>query len=434
MDRARVFADNWIAALNGMLAASGIRTRFRLVGIAAGRETDPYRADDSLGEALATLDYTAETEFGDGTKPDPHGYYDWVHDLREETRADAVHLVADAWRPRRGQPCGRAYLGSPGWGYWDDRPDDYLASYPSYAFGVSRHDCGATTFAHELGHNFGALHDRWEKARSAESYSEEHPDYAYDLSIYDIPYVFGYVNQARFRRGSPGWRWPPARDAWLTIMSYDSQCYDSGFYCYDVPRFSDPAWHWHGDPGGVRGEYSTASDTGPANVARMFREYSGLVAGNLRSNCLRDGLKVNLQAWTGDFVRAEHGGRGRAITDMSWPHEQSHLTVEVEGPGCVEHRSFIALRAPDGSYLRVPDGESPIADFRADRAERRTRFRIERIGHSEGLVGPIDDVALAAPGGSYLRVRYRDPEPDRPLRAEASSISPWERFVIRARQ
>ena len=117
-----------------------------------------------------------------------------------------------------------------------------------------------------------------------------------------------------------------------------------------------------------------------------------------------------------------------------WPHEQSHLTVEVDGPGCVEHGSFIALRAPDGSYLRVPDGESAIADFRADRAERRTRFRIERIGHSEGLVGPIDDVALAAPGGSYLRVRYRDPKPDRPLRAEASSISPWERFVIRARQ
>ena len=84
-------------------------------------------------------------------------------------------------------------------------------------------------------------------------HSEEHPDDAYGLVDFDSPYAFGYVNQARLRRGSPGRVWPPRRDAWLTIMSYYTQCDDWGFYCYELPRFSSPRWNHHGDPGVCRG-------------------------------------------------------------------------------------------------------------------------------------------------------------------------------------
>lgn len=424
--RTAAFVDNWVHQANRMLRNSGARTSIRLAGVLPARASDPYRADDSLGETLDHLGYTADTEFSDGTRPDPNGFYDWVHDAREEHRADLVHLVADRWRSGREQPCGRANLGSPGWDSREEPP----ASYPSLGYGISRHDCGTTTFAHELGHNFGLNHDRYEVDSSAREYSAKYPEWAYGLLDFDPAYVFGYVNQARFRRGSPGRRWPPARDAWLTVMSYDDQCDDYGFYCYVVPFFSNPRHNVYGDPRGIGGDRPSDRIDGPTDAVRVFNEFSRLVANNLPANCLRDGWKLNLQAWTGDFVRAEHGGGGRVIANRARPLVQETFTADADFPGCVEHGSVIALRTNDGSYIRASDGGGGPLDARGVRPAEWERFTIERVEEREGLVAPVDDIAIKSSGGHYVRVRYRDESP-RPVRAEGRGrIGPWERFVV----
>lgn len=118
---------------------------------------------------------------------------------------------------------------------------------------------------------------------------------------------------------------------------------------------------------------------GPADVARMHNEYSWLVSNNLQANCLRNGSRVHLQAWTGEFVRAEDGGGG-------------------------------------------------LVDAVSTRPGEWEAFRLERL-EGEGLIGPVDDVALRSADGSYLRVLYRD-EPVRRVYADSLNVGPWEHFTI----
>ena len=427
--RARALADNWVQSTNAALANSGAPTRLRLVAALPARSSDPRRSEQ-LGRTLTHLASSADDEWDDGTKPDPAGVFDWVLHAREEHRADLVHLIADDHRRGTDERCGVGRLGSPAWA-WDI--DEEPFTWPGAGFAVTRRNCGFTTFAHEVGHNFGLDHDRYEVQHFAAEFSAENPEHAYGLVNFDPPYVFGYVNQARFRRGSPGRVWPPRRDAWGTIMSYWwFQCSDWGFYCYKLPRFSSPRWSHYGDPGGVRGGSPSGRVDGPADAVRVFSEFSSLTTHNLRANCLRDGWQLNLQAWTGDFVRAEHGGGGRVITNRSRPLTQETFAVDEDFPGCVEHGSVISLRANDGSYLRAVDGGGGLVNSRGVRPGVWERFRVERIEKQDGLIGPVDDVALRSADGRYLRVRYRD-ESGRPVRAEGSTVGPWERFVVTVR-
>ncbi|MCY4638174.1 MAG: hypothetical protein OXG04_27385 [Acidobacteria bacterium] len=114
---------------------------------------------------------------------------------------------------------------------------------------------------------------------------------------------------------------------------------------------------------------------------------------------------------------AEHGGGGRVIANRSRPLVQETFTVDADFLGCVEHGSVISLRANDGSYLRAVDGGRRPVDSRGVRPGEWERFRLERVEEQDGLIGPVDDVALRSADGSYLRVGYRD-ERGRPLRAE----------------
>ena len=427
--RARALADNWVQSTNAALADSQVRTRLRLVAVLPARRSDPYRSED-LGRTLDHLAASADDEDADGTRPDPDGVFDWVLLAREEHRADLVHLIADDVGEDH-QFCGLAFVGTPGWSW---RIEEEPFTDPGSGFAATRRDCGFTAFAHEVGHNFGLNHDRYEERRAASELSQESPEHAYGLRDFDPSYVFGYVNQAQFRRGSPGRVWPPRRDAWGTIMAYEGvQCDDAGFHCWKVPLFSSPRWSLHGDPGGVAGAHRSAAIDGPADAGRVFSEFSSLTTHNLRANCLRNGWRLHLQAWTGDFVRAEHGGGGRVVANRSRPLGQETFIVEADFPGCVEHGSLISLRASDGSYLRAVDGGGGLVDSRGVRPGTWERFLVERVEERDGLVGPVDDVALRSADGRYLRVRYRD-ERGRPLRAEGSAVGPWERFVITVRR
>ena len=218
----------------------GRRTRLRLVAALPARPSDPYRSRRTHSARSTQLRFSADDEWSDGTRPDPQGVFDWVLHAREEHRADLVHLIVDDFRRGTDESCGLAYLGTPG--LTTTRLDGAEPfTFAGSGFAITRRNCGSTTFAHEVGHNFGLKHDRYEVERSAAEYSEEHPEDAYSLVDIDTAYAFGYVNQARFRRGSPGKVWPPRRDAWLTIMSYYDQCEDWGFYCYEIsPLFQSP--------------------------------------------------------------------------------------------------------------------------------------------------------------------------------------------------
>ena len=205
--------DLMIAEANQAYEASGVSHRVALVSRSEVAYTE---ADDSF------LDF-------DRFEDPLDGHMDEVHPLRERVGADLVHLIVDEGRSTLG---GRANIGGP--------------------FGLSVHTGGGVVFAHELGHNMGLEHDRWQKLH-------------YEGGAYPHP-AYGYVNQRGFEaEASPDSRW-------LTIMSYHSQCYDTGdLYCTELLRFSNPRQRNGGDPLGVAHAGDGAAGlTGPADAAAVL--------------------------------------------------------------------------------------------------------------------------------------------------------------------
>ena len=154
---------------------SGVDLRLSLVG----RSEVDYRETGS--------GYLDLSRLGEPTD----GHMDEVHALRDRLGADLVSLMV-----AESDICGRAY--TPG------------------AFSLTRQGCA---FVHELGHNFGLLHDRYTSGGGTSA----HPAY-------------GYVNQRAFAEAVP-----PSR-RWGTMMAYSwRQCGDSHMRCNggSVSRFSN---------------------------------------------------------------------------------------------------------------------------------------------------------------------------------------------------
>ncbi|MDE0178824.1 MAG: leucine-rich repeat domain-containing protein [Gammaproteobacteria bacterium] len=140
------------------------------------------------------------------------GHMDIVHELREKSGSDLVHIIADV-----SGVCGIAFI------MWQVSP-----LFERLGFGLTDHGCGGLTFAHELGHNMGLRHDRY-----------------VDSGNTPFPYSHGYVNRATFEEGAP------AESRWRTIMSYPNECSDAGFVCQELLRFSNPDQEYEGDPMGI---------------------------------------------------------------------------------------------------------------------------------------------------------------------------------------
>lgn len=172
-----------VAVTNDSFAASGANLSLNLVGTLQISGT----ATDASSATLNQL--TARTD----------GSYDAIHAARDAAGADLVSLLVEG-----GPYCG-------------------IAWYPgsaSYGFSVVDQGCavGNLTFPHELGHNFGAAHDRYVD-----------PDGYY-------PYGHGRVNLS---------------GRWRTIMAYNDQCAAAGFYCSRIARWSNADQTYLSSPLGI---------------------------------------------------------------------------------------------------------------------------------------------------------------------------------------
>lgn len=181
-----------IDSANKAYANSAIATRLRLVHY----QQVAYAESGDFNTDLNRL-----TSSGDG-------YMDDVHTLRKSHGADLVSLFIE-----NGQYCGLAWVG------------------PSagYAFSVVNRGCATSnlSFAHELGHNFGALHDPY-----------------VDASNY--PYAFGHGHANPTQR-------------WRTVMAYNNACAAAGTSCTRIAYFSNPN-QTYGSPASPLGTASTSDN------------------------------------------------------------------------------------------------------------------------------------------------------------------------------
>ncbi|MDE0178161.1 MAG: hypothetical protein OXP36_06150 [Gammaproteobacteria bacterium] len=197
--------DLMIAETNSAYQTSDVHHRLTLV---AREEVAYAETGDSRVDIARLID------------PDD-GHLDEAHALRDRVGADLLSLVVGDADSARGERPG--------------------------AFSLVSSESGGETFAHELGHNMGLLHDRYAEYTISAAKPLHHPAY-------------GYVNQRAFGTG-------PESSRWLTVMAYQNHCGDVGFFCQKLLRFSNPRQTHNGDPTGIPYGTPLSGFSGPADAA-----------------------------------------------------------------------------------------------------------------------------------------------------------------------
>ena len=217
--------DLFVAETNQGFANSGVIQRIRLVL----REEVDY-IEDAGG---STTDLRR-------LQRDSDGYMDHVHELRDMYAADLVHLVV-----------GISDLGGRA----------FIARDESYAFALTASYRKDLAFTHEIGHNMGLHHDR------------------YEVGVPTRGSNYGYVNQRMFEPGAP----ESAR--WRTIMAYPNQCLGVlNDWCTWLPYFSNPKRTHNGDPMGVPADNPSTGVDGPADAVGTLNDRREVIANYRRSS------------------------------------------------------------------------------------------------------------------------------------------------------
>lgn len=177
-----------VAGTNAAYARSGITQRLRLVHTALVPYVEPT-SGSSVESNRVVLDNLRRGVEGLAN----------VTALRNAHGADLVMLLR------------QHTVGCGGVGYLST--DGVTYALPTHGYSVVGASClGTNIFAHELGHNMGALHGWYDEGGTE------------DLD-WPMPFAHGHVDVSTRT---------------ITIMSYNSMCGDLGFTCAWLPYFSNP--------------------------------------------------------------------------------------------------------------------------------------------------------------------------------------------------
>lgn len=330
---------------------SGVTQRIRL---AHAVETS-YDEDNLGGQSVDSMFSIALSRLAGTTD----GFMDDVHQMRDAKSADLVSLIIH----RTTTSCGLGRIGAP--------PRE------TAAFSIVDRTCAAAnlSFAHELGHNMGLMHDR-----------------ANTDSTGLTSYAHGYQDPEGLFR---------------TVMAYAAGCPGA---CPRVPRFSNPDLMYNGKPMGV-----PMADTAKATNAALTLNQSALMTANLRGQQSAPAdLSVSQHVTSREFDATTEQPVSRSKTFAS-TDARVYATLKVAnftGLHSVQRRWY----SPDGSLyassanaytgegeLRTFSGNIAIAGAQA--ATRLGAWKIEWL--LDGALVSSDTFSITATGARPCSIKWR---------------------------
>lgn len=221
------------------LAMKQLNDAFRTTGgnfsikaeLAEARAVDYVEADEAERDGDRIAGMEIDLDRLSGQEP---GYFAQVASLRDQYRADLVHLLVGY---KESNPCGIGWMPS---------LDDIGPDTREWAFSVSERGCAVNNFSfiHELGHNLGLNHDRF--------------------VVGEVPptdFNFGYIIMSKRVR---------------TVMAYNDECVANDIDCQRYPLFSTPALKIKGVPigkpyGELQGAYNIEILCRTAPIVAAYR-------------------------------------------------------------------------------------------------------------------------------------------------------------------